>query len=93
MTPLKRGKMGPKGDKGEKGSDGEKGTDLSQEVGNLKKEALKQAKKNSRLKKYVKIMNDTISEQTTEIDSLKQNKGNCLSYILLNKFDLSCASY
>ena len=38
-------------------------------------------------------MNDTISEQTTEIDSLKQNKGNCLSYILLNKFDLSCASY
>ena len=93
MTPLKRGKMGPKGDKGEKGSDGEKGTDLSQEVANLKKEALKQAKKNSRLKKYVKIMNDTISEQTTEIDSLKQNKGNCLSYILLNKFDLSCASY
>jgi len=88
MTPLKRGKMGPKGDKGEKGSDGEKGTDLSQEVGNLKKEALKQAKKNSRLKKYVKIMNDTISEQTTEIDSLKQNKAEMNNTLMIQATEI-----
>ena len=67
--------MGPTGEKGEKGSVGEKGVDLSKEVGNLEHKLLKEERKSSKLKKFVKSMNATISVQAAEIKSLLQSSG------------------